>query len=113
VNFTLHFPLESARMGIFVHIVCFLWLGEMWLGEILMGNSDSASTLFDLRSSTDEFLDDVLTGLRSSPKQLPSKYLYDQRGSRLFDDICLLDEYYLTRSEDQIIVTLQPSEVAL
>lgn len=57
----------------------------------------------DGRSSRLEFLDDVLAGLRATPKLLPSKYLYDQRGSRLFDDICQLDEYYLTRSEDQII----------
>jgi len=68
-----------------------------------MSNSDSATALLDLQPSTAEFLDDVLAGLRESPKQLPSKYLYDQRGSHLFDDICLLDEYYLTRCEDQII----------
>lgn len=68
-----------------------------------MSNSDSTTTLYDPQPRTEEFLDDVLRGLRLSPKQLPSKYLYDQRGSRLFDDICLLDEYYLTRCEDQII----------
>jgi len=68
-----------------------------------MSNSDSVSALLDLQPSTAEFLSDVVAGLGTSPKQLPSKYLYDERGSRLFDDICLLDEYYLTRSEDQII----------
>jgi len=45
------------------------------------------------------FLRDVITGLRSTPKQLPCKYFYDLRGSELFDRICLLDEYYLTRTE--------------
>jgi L-histidine Nalpha-methyltransferase len=45
------------------------------------------------------FLRDVLGGLRRSPKRLPCKYFYDRRGSELFDQICLLDEYYLTRSE--------------
>jgi dimethylhistidine N-methyltransferase len=45
------------------------------------------------------FQDDVLAGLRRIPKQLPSKYFYDSRGSELFDRICRLDEYYLTRSE--------------
>lgn len=45
------------------------------------------------------FLDDVIAGLRATPKRLPSKYFYDQRGSQLFDRICLLDEYYLTRCE--------------
>ncbi len=46
---------------------------------------------------------DVRLGLRQAPKQLPSKYFYDQRGSQLFDQICELDEYYLTRSELQIM----------
>jgi len=68
-----------------------------------MSNSESDSAVFDIPSRNAEFLDDVLTGLHASPKQLPSKYLYDQRGSQLFDAICLLDEYYLTRCEDQII----------
>lgn len=45
------------------------------------------------------FLSDVLAGLRQSPKRLPCKYFYDQRGSELFDQICQLDEYYLTRRE--------------
>ncbi|HWB12962.1 MAG TPA: L-histidine N(alpha)-methyltransferase [Pirellulales bacterium] len=45
------------------------------------------------------FLRDVLSGLRMTPKQLPCKYFYDARGSALFDRICQLDEYYLTRSE--------------
>jgi dimethylhistidine N-methyltransferase len=45
------------------------------------------------------FLSDVLAGLRMRPKQLPCKYFYDSRGSELFDRICQLDEYYLTRSE--------------
>lgn len=45
------------------------------------------------------FRDDALAGLRGSPKSLPCKYFYDKRGSELFDEICLLDEYYLTRSE--------------
>ena len=45
------------------------------------------------------FLRDVISGLRTSPKCLPCKYFYDQRGSQLFDRICQLDEYYLTRAE--------------
>ncbi|MGI9427076.1 MAG: L-histidine N(alpha)-methyltransferase [Bythopirellula sp.] len=68
-----------------------------------MSNSDSGSVLFDLQPGVAEFLDDVVAGLSATPKQLPSKYLYDERGSQLFDEICLLDEYYPTRSEDQII----------
>jgi 2-C-methyl-D-erythritol 4-phosphate cytidylyltransferase len=49
------------------------------------------------------FAADVRRGLRSQPKQLPPKYFYDELGSLLFDAICLLPEYYLTRAEDEIL----------
>ncbi len=45
------------------------------------------------------FRHDVIAGLRATQKSLPCKYLYDQRGSQLFDQICQLDEYYPTRTE--------------
>lgn len=47
----------------------------------------------------EEFFRQVIHGLESPEKQLPCKYFYDQRGSELFDQICELDEYYLTRTE--------------
>jgi len=68
-----------------------------------MNQSETGSALFDLQPCMAEFLGDVVAGLRASPKQLPSKYLYDERGSQLFDEICQLDEYYPTRCEDRII----------
>jgi len=43
--------------------------------------------------------DEVLSGLRAAPKTLPPKLFYDERGAQLFDEICALDEYYLTRAE--------------
>ena len=46
-----------------------------------------------------EFMREALAGLRSTPKTLPCKYFYDERGSALFDAICELDEYYPTRTE--------------
>lgn len=46
---------------------------------------------------------DAVAGLRATPKALPPKYLYDDRGSQLFDDICELDEYYPTRTEMAIM----------
>ena len=49
------------------------------------------------------FLADVLRGLGLPNKSLPSKYFYDDTGSRLFERICTLDEYYLTRTETQIL----------
>lgn len=49
------------------------------------------------------FLADVLAGLLDSPKWLAPKYFYDETGSRLFDRICELPEYYLTRTELEIM----------
>lgn len=49
------------------------------------------------------FLNDVLHGLKIKQKTLPCKYLYDERGSQLFDQICELDEYYVTRAELSIM----------
>jgi dimethylhistidine N-methyltransferase len=59
---------------------------------------------------TANFRADVLQGLRSEPKFLPTKYLYDRRGSELFEDITTLPEYYLTRSE-QAIMDAHASEI--
>jgi dimethylhistidine N-methyltransferase len=50
-----------------------------------------------------EFLADVVAGLSASPKTLPSKYFYDERGSALFEAICELPEYYLTRTETALL----------
>ncbi len=50
-----------------------------------------------------QFLRDALNGLQSTPKTLPCKYFYDQRGSQLFDQICELPEYYPTRTEAGIM----------
>ncbi len=52
-----------------------------------------------MTSPSKTFLVEVLEGLRSSPKTLPCKYLYDTRGSELFEEICALDEYYATRAD--------------
>lgn len=49
------------------------------------------------------FAEDVRLGLTSDPKRLSPKYFYDELGSLLFEAICLLPEYYLTRAENEII----------
>lgn len=54
----------------------------------------------DLRAA---MVADVRAGLSSAPKQLPPVYFYDDRGSRLFDDITRLPEYYPTRAERSIL----------
>jgi dimethylhistidine N-methyltransferase len=56
-------------------------------------------TLYDLESTTDDFGQAVLDGLQQSQKTLPCQLFYDQRGCQLFEAICELDEYYLTRTE--------------
>ncbi|MGH8181040.1 MAG: L-histidine N(alpha)-methyltransferase, partial [Steroidobacteraceae bacterium] len=48
-------------------------------------------------------VEQVLAGLRGTPKRLSSAYLYDRRGSQLFEAICELPEYYLTRTETGIL----------
>lgn len=55
------------------------------------------------KTTKSEFASDVLDGLRARPRRLKSKYFYDERGSKLFDEICRLDEYYLTRCETRIM----------
>lgn len=47
----------------------------------------------------DSFREDVIAGLSQPQKQIPPKYFYDDAGSRLFDRICRLREYYPTRVE--------------
>ncbi|MCX7593905.1 MAG: L-histidine N(alpha)-methyltransferase [Fischerella sp.] len=46
---------------------------------------------------------DVVKGLTQIPKTLPPRYFYDDRGSKLFEQICGLPEYYLTRTETAIL----------
>ncbi|MGA7917867.1 MAG: L-histidine N(alpha)-methyltransferase, partial [Candidatus Acidiferrales bacterium] len=66
-----------------------------------------------------EFCAEVVVGLsQPGQKELPSKYLYDEVGSALFDVICLLPEYGLSRAgmrllqrHSQEIVSLLPSPV--
>lgn len=47
--------------------------------------------------------EDVRSGLAARPKRFLPKYFYDELGSQLFDAICLLPEYYLTRAENEIL----------
>jgi L-histidine N-alpha-methyltransferase len=49
------------------------------------------------------FAEEVENGLGTRPKRLPSRFLYDKQGSLLFEEICKLPEYYLTRAERSIL----------
>jgi dimethylhistidine N-methyltransferase len=67
-----------------------------------------------------DFAQDVAAGLTAQPKHLSCRYFYDGEGSRLFEAICELPEYYLTRAETEIlkrhaseIASLFPDEVTV
>jgi len=49
------------------------------------------------------FLEEIMAGLSKSPRSLPCKFFYDERGAQLFQKICELPEYYITRAELQIL----------
>jgi len=51
---------------------------------------------------------EIREGLTASQKYIPCKYFYDTRGSRLFEEICQLPEYYLTRTEISILKDIAP-----
>ena len=50
-----------------------------------------------------DFLSDVILGLSSNPRTIPCKYFYDAQGAALFQKICELPEYYVTRTEVDIL----------
>ena len=57
----------------------------------------------DLTPAEESFRDAVLGGLTRRAKAIPCRFLYDARGSSLFEQICALPEYYLTRTEMAIL----------
>ncbi len=76
-----------------------------------------AGNRLDLRSLSPHtapatFADDVRAGLTAARKWLPPKYFYDDLGSTLFEAICLLPEYYLTRAEREILERFSPDIAA-
>lgn len=65
--------------------------------------TNTLQKLQDLEPSREEFRAAVLAGLRQTEKSLPCKFFYDAEGSRLFEKICELPEYYPTRTECRIL----------
>lgn len=55
------------------------------------------------KDQKEQFALDILKGLSSIPKSIPSKYFYDEKGSNLFQQITNLEEYYLTKYEFEIL----------
>lgn len=58
-----------------------------------------AVRFYNYHPSVASLRDEVINGLSATPKAIPPKFFYDERGSQLFDAICELPEYYLTRTE--------------
>lgn len=69
--------------------------------ERLLDEADRRSALYDM----------TFWSLRERPKELPAVWLYDERGSQLFEEITRLPEYYLTDSEQEILIA-SASELA-
>ena len=77
-----------------------------------MTNSESIQLVERDEDGVDvAFRADVLTGLRQRQKAIPARWLYDDAGSQLFEDITQLPEYYPTRAETEIL-TARGSEFA-
>ena len=64
-----------------------------------MQRANPGYSLRDLKPEADRFHDDVMVGLSRPQKALPPKYFYDAQGCALFEAICELPEYYVTRAE--------------
>lgn len=68
-----------------------------------MVRAAASYSLHDLHPDAGRFLDDVWAGLSQPHKTLLPKYFYDAQGSALFEAICALPEYYLTRAETALM----------
>jgi dimethylhistidine N-methyltransferase len=68
-----------------------------------MRRGGALADFHDLAPAEESFRDAVLGGLTRRAKSIPCRFLYDERGSALFEEICELPEYYLTRTEMTIL----------
>lgn len=68
-----------------------------------MNDKTNIASFADVQPDQKQFLSEALAGLSAVPKTLPSKYFYDDRGSELFEKICELPEYYVTRAETALL----------
>ncbi len=68
----------------------------------------AAYRFFDFKPPPDDMVREVLAGLTREPKTIAPKYFYDERGSALFEAITRLPEYYLTRTELDLLEACLP-----
>jgi dimethylhistidine N-methyltransferase len=77
-----------------------------------MRQESALAEFHDLAPAEESFRDAVLAGLTRRAKSIPCRFLYDERGSALFEEICELPEYYLTRTEMAILRDYAPEMAA-
>ncbi len=92
--------------------------GNSWVSDSqgrcdIQQQRESSLGLYDFEPQQKTFRDEVLHGLQDARKELPSKYFYDDVGSHLFEQICAVDEYYLTCTELGIMQERMAEMVAL
>jgi dimethylhistidine N-methyltransferase len=73
-----------------------------------MSGAPGRVTVLDLEPVSADFLAEVVAGLSSTPRTLPCKFFYDERGADLFQKICELPEYYITRTETELLRRYAP-----
>ena len=77
-----------------------------------MSATSAGIAVLDLEPAASDFLEEAIAGLANSPRTLPSKFFYDERGADLFQEICELPEYYVTRTETEILRKHAPEMAA-
>ena len=65
----------------------------------------AAVRFYDELAAEPDLIGELVAGLDLRPRAIAPKFLYDSRGSELFERICELPEYYLTRTEVSILKT--------
>ena len=68
-----------------------------------MNRQPGRLAVLDVEPAKSDFLSEAIAGLSSTPPTLPCKFFYDERGALLFQKICELPEYYITRTELDIL----------
>ena len=68
-----------------------------------MNHEPGRLAVLDLEPAKSDFLSETIAGLSRRPPTLPCKYFYDECGAALFQKICDLPEYYITRTETAIL----------
>ena len=82
----------------------------------MKASTNRSNIVIDVHVTTqnpEDIREEIRDGLLSTPRRLPTKYFYDDRGSELFERICELPEYYQTRTEHQLLQTVADDVIAL